>query len=124
METGITYCKLDKELIYTRLYHEAQGGSYTSYLRGKRCSNDQAFFYEVSASFQFPWYFGENWAAFDECICDLEWLSFHRIFIVIDDFSSMFKGNKVKQRKLIGYLTSMVNFWKENNITVEIILNS
>jgi hypothetical protein len=29
---------------------------------------------EFAASFQFPYYFGENWPAFDECINDLSWL--------------------------------------------------
>lgn len=34
----------------------------------------EKLFDEVSASLQFPYYFGENWAAFDECIADLSWL--------------------------------------------------
>jgi len=33
-----------------------------------------ALFDEFSAAFQFPYYFGENWAAFDECLADLSWL--------------------------------------------------
>jgi hypothetical protein len=29
---------------------------------------------EFAAAIQFPWYFGANWAAFDECVKDLAWL--------------------------------------------------
>lgn len=31
-------------------------------------------FDEVSAALQFPYYFGENWSAFDECLADMDWL--------------------------------------------------
>jgi len=43
-------------------------------IRGRHCSTPQAIFNEWSAALQFPYYFGHNWDAFDECITDLEWL--------------------------------------------------
>lgn len=123
MIAPIIQCSVSKEEVYGKLYLEAQNGSYTSYLRGKRCKTEDAFFYEVSASFQFPYYFGENWAAFDECICDLEWLKFNRIFIVIDDFRMLFDGNKATQQLLVKYLKNMVIYWENQKIPVEIWLN-
>jgi hypothetical protein len=30
---------------------------------------------EFAAAMQFPWYYGENWPAFDECLKDLSWMS-------------------------------------------------
>ncbi len=124
MMTPIIRCSLTKEEIYHNLYMQAQEGTYVSYLRGKRCATEESFFHEVSASFQFPYYFGENWAAFDECICDLEWLNFKRIFIVIDDFDSLFSSNKETQQLLIKYLTNMVTYWAGEGVSVEIWLNS
>ena len=88
---------------YSKICEESQSGAYVSYLRGIRCKTEDDFLIEVSASFQFPWYFGENWAAFDECICDLEWLKFKRIFVIFDDFSKMFKGDIELQKLLIKY---------------------
>jgi hypothetical protein len=43
-------------------------------VRGRKMRTTQALFDEVSAALQFPHYFGENWHAFEDCICDLDWL--------------------------------------------------
>jgi hypothetical protein len=43
-------------------------------VRGRKARTVQAMFDEFAAALQFPYYFGESWAAFDECIADLEWL--------------------------------------------------
>lgn len=59
--------KLSKGEIYSNLCKAAQQGTYVSYLRGMRCQTEMAYFYEVSASFQLPWYFGHNMNALDEC---------------------------------------------------------
>ena len=29
---------------------------------------------EFAAAMHFPWYYGENWPAFDECLKDLSWM--------------------------------------------------
>lgn len=44
------------------------------FLRGNKMTKVGSLFDEVSAALQFPYYFGENWNAFDECICDLAWI--------------------------------------------------
>jgi hypothetical protein len=38
---------------------------------------------DFAAALQFPWYFGENWAAFDECIKDLAWLPAEAGYVVV-----------------------------------------
>lgn len=124
MLSEIVVCSLSKDEVYHKIYEESNQGTYVSYLRGNRCYDEIAFFHEVSASFQFPWYFGENWAAFDECICDLDWLQFQRIFLAIDDFSAVFNGDKALQNRLIKYFKIMVEYWKGNGISVTIWLNN
>jgi Barstar (barnase inhibitor) len=42
-------------------------------VRGRKMRTVNSLFDEVSAALQFPPYFGENWAAFDECLADMDW---------------------------------------------------
>ena len=43
-------------------------------LRGSKMRTSPGLFDECAAALQFPNYFGENWAAFDECLSDMDWL--------------------------------------------------
>lgn len=128
MHKNIHRCSLTYEEVYHKFYLEAQNNAYTSYLRGKRCKTEEDFLIEVSSSFQFPYYYGENWPAFDECIQDLEWIKFSRIFVVFDDFSQSFRDQKkiqiILQDRVIDYWTRAIEYWEANGITVELWLNN
>lgn len=43
-------------------------------VRGPKMGTVERLFDEVAAALQFPYYFGENWPAFDECLSDMDWL--------------------------------------------------
>jgi hypothetical protein len=51
-----------------------QDGLTVRVVRGRKMRTVRGLFDEFAAAFQFPYYFGENWAAFDECLADLDWL--------------------------------------------------
>lgn len=54
-------------------------------VRGRQMRTVDALFDETAAALQFPPYFGENWAAFDECLSDMDWLPMAAgIVLVID----------------------------------------
>lgn len=132
MQHQIKSCSITNSDLYAKLCVEAESGSYTAYLRGKRCKTEDTFFSEISASFQFPYYYGENWPATDECLCDLEWLGVPvrvpRIFIAIDDFRCMFFGQEhmqsILQNRVIQYFSIMVECWKGQGVSVEVWLNN
>ncbi len=54
-------------------------------IRGKKCPTIERFFDEVAAALQFPYYFGENGGAFNDCLLDLDWLAGDAYLIMIDD---------------------------------------
>jgi hypothetical protein len=43
-------------------------------VRGDRCDIVASLFHEWAAALQFPYYFGRNWNAYEECLGDLAWL--------------------------------------------------
>ncbi len=54
-------------------------------VRGRKMRTTPALYDELAAALQFPYYFGENGAAFDDCITDLEWLPADAYTILISD---------------------------------------
>lgn len=120
----IQYCSLEYQDIYLKIWNESRTGSYSSYIRGKRCQTDEAFFNEISASFQFPSYFGQNWNALNDCLRDLDWLCFKKIFIVIDDYSMIYQGDSEGRSLLLKSLEIMVSYWQKEEMEVEIWLNN
>lgn len=69
------------------LSNEARGwqdsGLVVRAIRGRKARTVEGLFDEFAAAFQFPYYFGENWAAFRDCITDLDWLPFRPGVVVL-----------------------------------------
>lgn len=60
----------------TITYPLRDSGKVVRTVRGHKMRTFQGLFDEFGAALQFPDYFGENWAAFDECLTDLDWLGY------------------------------------------------
>lgn len=58
-------------------------------VRGSRCENERDFFREWAAALQFPYYFGHNWDAFNECLNDLEWIRADRLLIALSSVENV-----------------------------------
>jgi RNAse (barnase) inhibitor barstar len=54
-------------------------------VRGSKSKSTESFFDEISAAMQFPYYFGENWPAFRDCMTDLEWIEGNAYVILVAD---------------------------------------
>ncbi len=76
------------ENLYLQLV-QRNTGSVIRKVRGKKSSTLQDFFNEIAASLQFPYYFGENWNAFEECITDLDWIEGDAYLLMISNANSL-----------------------------------
>lgn len=84
------------------------------FLRGKKMTRVGSLFDEFAAALQFPYYFGENWNALDECIRDLEWLSGDAYVLVITDSNSLLSEESEEQLDvLINILQEAGNEWSQ-----------
>ena len=115
--------QLSDEELASRFYAATHSGKYAAYIRGYRCVNDLETFKEFSAAFQFPYYFGMNAAALDECLCDLSWLSFTGLFLMIDHFESVYQGSVEDQKWLCNFLQRVQDWWEQQEIEMEILIN-
>jgi RNAse (barnase) inhibitor barstar len=61
------------------------GSAVIRMIRGKKSATVKDFFNEISAALQFPYYFGENSAALNDCITDLEWIPGSAYLLMFDN---------------------------------------
>ncbi|MFH7243317.1 MAG: barstar family protein [Spirulina sp.] len=54
-------------------------------VRGSKMRSLSALFDEISAAFQFPYYFGENWVALYDCLTDLDWAKAQDYLLLVSD---------------------------------------
>ena len=64
-------------------------GPFVTVVRGCRMRTEKTFHQEFAAALQFPAYYGENMAAFDECLCDVSWLGGGGLLIVVTGASEL-----------------------------------
>ena len=77
---------------------------YVAVLRGERMRDFISFFQEIAAALQFPYYFGNNWNALDECIKDLGWLSAKTFIIGITNSALILSQEGNDDRHAFGVL--------------------
>ncbi len=84
-------------------------------IRGKKSKTLHDFFNEIAAALQFPYYFGENGAAFSECITDLDWLEGDAYLLLIDDAHAPLQDSEEDFRIFLQYLESANEEWLTPN---------
>jgi hypothetical protein len=97
-----------------KLHMECRAQFATLRLRGNKMRSTSAFYDEFGAALQFPYYFGENANAFDECIKDLDWLNAPGYVLIIHNAEQLMidSTNPDEQtRYFLGILESAGKHW-------------
>ncbi|WP_432663376.1 barstar family protein [Wukongibacter baidiensis] len=80
-------------------------------INGDNCTTSDKLFKEFAKTFNFPDYFGENWAAFDECINDLDWIGADAYILLVKQTDQILKDDNDNFRIFIKILLSTVEEW-------------
>jgi hypothetical protein len=73
--TDLSLLVMDKSHANDLVWSWARTGWAARGVRGLKMRSGDGLMDEFAAALQFPWYFGENWGAFDECLSDMdEWM--------------------------------------------------
>ena len=80
-------------------------------IRGSHVSDRITFFQKFAAALQFPYYFGANWDALDECLHDLSRLRGNGVIILLDSFC----GSLLT----VTYLKRLIGMLDDNRIDPE-----
>jgi RNAse (barnase) inhibitor barstar len=70
-------------------------------VRGNKSKTVPDFFNEIGAALQFPYYFGENWDAFDECITDLSWIDGKAYLLMVSQANLLLQGSTQKDFQIL-----------------------
>ncbi|MEK4063937.1 MULTISPECIES: barstar family protein [unclassified Paenibacillus] len=82
-------------------------------VRGTKCTTVEKLFDEFSAVFQFPWYFGENWDAFEECINDLSWLNAEAYVLFISNSEALLELTNENLDTFLNILKNTTYEWEK-----------
>lgn len=99
---------------YFSAYQSAEDGStVVKQVEGSKCTTLDKLFTEFASAFEFPDYFGNNWAAFDECLNDLDWLPSESYLLLISDIDQVSITSDNTFKTLVETLVRSVSEWTE-----------
>jgi hypothetical protein len=84
-------------------------------VRGSKMRTVCGLFDEMAAALQFPYYFGENWAAFDECLADMDWLPMNVgiVVVVLDSGDVLVDAAEVELSVLVRTITHAAEIYAQ-----------
>jgi RNAse (barnase) inhibitor barstar len=83
-------------------------------LDGARMRTVDGLFAEFAHALAFPGYFGANWAAFEDCLSDLDWLPAPAYLLVVDAADQLLADEPAQRTGLLGdLLVRVARYWGE-----------
>lgn len=86
-------------------------GGLVRILDARRMETVAGLFEEFQRALKFPDYFGHNWDALDECVCDLEWLPAPSYRIVIESAPRLLDRDRAERPIFLSVMSDAGKEW-------------
>ena len=80
-------------------------------LNGRACRTKDGLLKEIARTLAFPDYFGENWDALEECLCDLSWVAGRGHLLLIEQAEALLAGVDKDYRTFVSILRATGAYW-------------
>ncbi|WP_280233930.1 barstar family protein [Nocardia cyriacigeorgica] len=109
---------------FSGVRHQAPSGYRVREVRGKKMRSVAGVLDEFAAAFQFPYYFGNNKDAFDDCLRDLDdWLgSAEGYVVVVRDGGQLLADAPADRAWLASALTESAEYWARREIVFRVVV--
>lgn len=84
-------------------------------IHGTLCRTTPDLFREFSSALQFPYYFGYNWHAFNDCLFDMEWDHADHYMIIVFDANNLLVESPLERHHFFTILDAINQEWVEPN---------
>lgn len=108
------------DVILTQL---TSSGISTLKVDASNVSNEKELLKEIAAAMHFPDYFGANWDAFAECICDLEWLAAGGYVLIVENSTCLWKAIPRAAGKLLEAWLFAADQWAQEGVPFHLVFS-
>lgn len=90
--------------------------SFVGSVNGLHCTTKNEALVEIGRVFSFPEYYGKNLDALYDCLTDLSWLQYDKVFFIINNKEDFLKNEPLETRtNFLELLNDVKEEWTNSN---------
>ncbi|WP_328673667.1 barstar family protein [Streptomyces sp. NBC_00322] len=105
------------------------GAIFSARMQGREMANIDGVFTQFYEHLRLPDYFGWNWEALRDCLCDLHWVSATQYLLIVDDAEDILHESSEDRVTFLEVMQKSTKFWAEKpsfpektGITLRVVL--
>jgi RNAse (barnase) inhibitor barstar len=88
---------------------------------GRGAGSNEELLARLAEALRFPDYFGQNWDAVDDCLCDMEWLPATGYVLIVRNARELWAGNVPGAGKLIEVWLFAAEYWATQTVPLHLV---
>lgn len=84
-------------------------------------TTDDQLFSAIASAMQFPDYFGCNWDALDECLCDMDWIPSEGYLLILRNSTKGWSQNPYVLGRFVTTWLEASEYWAKEKIPFHLV---